>query len=719
MCSIVTCTVLIGILGESQYEDIRNRRHITIPPIRLFERSFFRLLSTCSNHVSLAVNDRNSCASSTGARIIETRSIEYQSYLLRTFNVPIYNFLLPTIQYPQLYKSAPATLEPSRIYRYQYSITQRRFRRNKRSDLLESKTQCTMHPAHPHHTRQLDAAPAMKAPPPKNHKHGTHDQVMDRNEMGRLGLGLQYHLGDPHEPTRRNSMMSSVYSGPSVESSHYTIDTDGFSLLNVVDEATEKSNDHKKKKEKKEKKLKLDEHGNPIKKMKSKKKVKEVDSADSQVPHHESHHHQTYTTDRQIHSEDYFLSQTDELEEFDDYFIKQNQQKQANRALLERNKSNDVAPFKSHLDDDEPRQWYKSNSESAHMTPRTNRSVHTGTTMSSTESFPPPPVMSIDVHRDMNIYEDDDNNNDETRDTAEFHGEMLQGFLQRNGHDQQLALQTAMAFEAFLRQQQEKMARFNEICGSSQQSQSKTNSFGEAHYGEDVSFEDHDLEIMEKRGFHSAGSFPPLNSREDITFGSNRDLNIQKQHACHQYNTLLQGERWPSTQQNEDFLYRLPCDGLASERDTMLYRNMVAASQRDIAAHPQFNLFSSHMPTNEMAPYPAPGLSRNVSAEQTPYEQQMASLSVEKRACVIHLKMKWERRVHGESVLPDEWYIRFAKCSPGEPFDAKSAWRIMTKFDQRYLNLSILSMEKQLLSKIIFPCPGLKSKAGHDSKSEL
>ena len=569
-----------------------------------------------------------------------------------------------------------------------------------------------MQSTNPHLTRQLDAFPAMKSPP-SNHKHGTHDQVMDRNQIDRLGL--QYHLCDPHELARQGSMMSSVYSGPSVESSYYTIDTDAFSHLNVVDEATEKSNELKKKKEKKEKKFKLDEHGNPIKKKKS-KKVKEANSADTQVLHHESHHNQTDTTNRQSNSEEHFFSQTDELEEFDDYFIKQHQQKEANRALLERNKSNDFATVKSHTFDDGPRRFYKSNSESAHMTPITNRSVQTGTTMSSTESFPPPPVMSIDVHRDMNLYEGNDG---ETGDTAEFHGEMLQGFLQRNGHDQQLALQTAMAFEGFLRQQQEKMACFNATCGSSQHSQSKTSSFGEAQYGEDALFEGHGFETMEKSGFHSARSFPPQDSREINAFGSSRDLNVQKQFACHQYNSSLQGDSWSNAQRNEYFQHRFPGDTPGNERDATLYRNMVSATQHDIAVNSQFNSLSNYVPTNQMTPYPAPGLSRNVSAEQTPYEQQMASLSVEKRACVIHLKMKWERRVHGESVLPDEWYIRFAKCSPGDPFDARSAWKVMTKFDPRYLNLSILSMEKQLLSKILFPCPGLKSKGGHDSKSEL
>ena len=41
----------------------------------------------------------------------------------------------------------------------------------------------------------------------------------------------------------------------------------------------------------------------------------------------------------------------------------------------------------------------------------------------------------------------------------------------------------------------------------------------------------------------------------------------------------------------------------------------------------------------------------------------------------------------------------------------------MKAYDQRYMNLSIRSMEEQLLTKMIFPVPGLKSINGHNSES--
>jgi hypothetical protein len=38
----------------------------------------------------------------------------------------------------------------------------------------------------------------------------------------------------------------------------------------------------------------------------------------------------------------------------------------------------------------------------------------------------------------------------------------------------------------------------------------------------------------------------------------------------------------------------------------------------------------------------------------------------------------------------------------------------MKKFNKRFLSLSVYTLEKQLLSKTLFPVPGLRSKGGHE-----
>ncbi len=60
-------------------------------------------------------------------------------------------------------------------------------------------------------------------------------------------------------------------------------------------------------------------------------------------------------------------------------------------------------------------------------------------------------------------------------------------------------------------------------------------------------------------------------------------------------------------------------------------------------------------------------------------------------------------------------YLRFARCSPGpKKFNAKTAWKVMKNFDRKYLTLQATDMEDQLLTKTLFPIPGLKSADGHD-----
>mmetsp|Transcript_599 Transcript_599/g.844 ORF Transcript_599/g.844 Transcript_599/m.844 type:complete len:217 (-) Transcript_599:364-1014(-) len=106
-------------------------------------------------------------------------------------------------------------------------------------------------------------------------------------------------------------------------------------------------------------------------------------------------------------------------------------------------------------------------------------------------------------------------------------------------------------------------------------------------------------------------------------------------------------------------------------------------------------------------------------------EEQLKSLTVEEKECFDELKKKWsEKKGSGDDAnqngshqhdYSDEMLLRFARCSPGtKKFNPKTAWKVMKKYDPRYLTVTAASMEKQLLSKTLFCVPELKSKEGHD-----
>ena len=93
--------------------------------------------------------------------------------------------------------------------------------------------------------------------------------------------------------------------------------------------------------------------------------------------------------------------------------------------------------------------------------------------------------------------------------------------------------------------------------------------------------------------------------------------------------------------------------------------------------------------------------------------EQIAALSPPERECFDNLKTMWEaKNLHPFS---DAMILRFARCSPGtQKFNEKAAWKVMQKFDPRYLELTVASMEGQLRSKTLFVVPGLQSSEGHD-----
>jgi hypothetical protein len=95
---------------------------------------------------------------------------------------------------------------------------------------------------------------------------------------------------------------------------------------------------------------------------------------------------------------------------------------------------------------------------------------------------------------------------------------------------------------------------------------------------------------------------------------------------------------------------------------------------------------------------------RSFSAPLNPYErtvkQQLASLSLSQRACVAQLKSQWEEYDGGKNGFPDDLYLRFARCSPGNPFNIKSAWKVMKRVECRYFHLQMSKVEKSVLAKV-------------------
>jgi hypothetical protein len=93
-----------------------------------------------------------------------------------------------------------------------------------------------------------------------------------------------------------------------------------------------------------------------------------------------------------------------------------------------------------------------------------------------------------------------------------------------------------------------------------------------------------------------------------------------------------------------------------------------------------------------------------LSSNERTVKQQLASLSLSQSACVAKLKSQWEEYDGGKTVFPDDLYLRFARCSPGNPFNVKSAWKVMKRVECRYFALEMSKMEKSVLSKVSMQC---------------
>jgi len=100
------------------------------------------------------------------------------------------------------------------------------------------------------------------------------------------------------------------------------------------------------------------------------------------------------------------------------------------------------------------------------------------------------------------------------------------------------------------------------------------------------------------------------------------------------------------------------------------------------------------------------------SNEEHTLQAQIDGLSDDEKKCFEYLKRKW-KEANPSQPMTDEMVLRFAYCSPGEKkFNEKASWKVMKNFDTRFLNLTASGLEEQLLSKTLFPVPGLKTAEG-------
>jgi len=122
-----------------------------------------------------------------------------------------------------------------------------------------------------------------------------------------------------------------------------------------------------------------------------------------------------------------------------------------------------------------------------------------------------------------------------------------------------------------------------------------------------------------------------------------------------------------------------------------------------------------------------PGPMRFAPKSERSFQEQLDSLSKEERECFDQLKEKWNKQIEENKTATkkkkdaavhsysDDMFLRFARCSPGrKKFVESASWKVMNRFNPRYLTLTASGMEKQLLSMTLFPVPGLKTNQGHD-----
>jgi hypothetical protein len=273
-------------------------------------------------------------------------------------------------------------------------------------------------------------------------------------------------------------------------------------------------------------------------------------------------------------------------------------------------------------------------------------------------------------------------------------GGSLHKFFQQQGRDERVAINTVAAFKAFLKEQHE-----IEKVDSDYESHSS----GTWSNSEDKSLKESSSDDSDDPFSHSKywGSESMLECDDEDIKSFQDDSHT---------------DGWSSfgrVRRNEAYMKRVSSRDLLKSKSEGTLQSLVFDTQSTIRTD-RSSLTMSTLETKESPPgkffFPK-GLTNNallystrsldaVTHAERSVERQLASLSLSQRACVHALKLKWERQNGANHLFPDYYYLRFARCSPGDPFNFSSAWKVMERFDWRYFELSMSKMEATILTKV-------------------
>jgi hypothetical protein len=359
---------------------------------------------------------------------------------------------------------------------------------------------------------------------------------------------------------------------------------------------------------------------------------------------------------------------------------------------------------------------------------------------------------------------------------AAFHGEMLQSFLTRHGKDEKLAMEQAMMFEAFLKSQADISPFGGDKKSSPEPFQHDAAELNAIAQLKALELEDDEESRMEQAeslfgdDIAEGDSFAPDTAWDNGSFQSYPNIAVNKVDMDNSFGRMRRNETFVRHKSGDDmseqkprarnmvanaqaramvsppvptmvsppvptmigpppFTYPQPhqiksaevthrkvmaeshemnrSDGRRSQSQQMPAMGLYDTEMRHARSGRRGSSGSESMGTVRSAP------NTPVSKTTLSFEDQLNRLTVAQRSCVHALKTTWESGEGKSKPFPDLWYIKFAKCSPGPPYDYKSALKVMQKFDRRNLNLSIVTIESQLNARTIFPCPGLLSAEGH------
>ena len=93
-------------------------------------------------------------------------------------------------------------------------------------------------------------------------------------------------------------------------------------------------------------------------------------------------------------------------------------------------------------------------------------------------------------------------------------------------------------------------------------------------------------------------------------------------------------------------------------------------------------------------------------------EDQLIRLKNHEYQCYCRLKSQVEKANIGRFVN-DELILHFAQCSPGMPYDSKTAWDVIRGYDPHKWTLQAKDLLPQLETQTLFPVPGLRSCGDH------